>query len=552
MLSEPRFDIRRPAVLLAICIAVAPQAAPDTAAQRQEVTKSFDRTLTVTPSQALRVDHRHGDVGIRTHARNELQIRASIRVSAASQAAASEFAERILIEVLETPTAITLRTEYPQQRKSWRRLIGGRDPSFSVDYTLLMPERMPLELHNSFGDVSVAGLKADAAIVNAHGRLSVVDGAGRHRLENAFGAIEAARLAGDVTITGANGSVSAATIGGGLNVTNRFGNVTVAAIKGAAVIANSNGAVDLTSAASANVTNSFGLVTVGAIAGDASVGNSNGRVTAKGIKGKADLRTTFGRLELEDVGLAASVANTNGDVVVLKVGGAATVTSRFGVIDLGDIGGAVTVENANGSVKLSNVRDGATVKTSFGGVDAQAVKGSVRVTNGNGNVRVSDVDGPLFVKTTFGLVSVERIRGALTVDNSNGGVQGAAIQGGVDVKTSFGPVVLRDVHGRVDVRNQNGAIDAALVARPGPCHDVTLGTSFSAIQVALPERGYIVTARTTFGRIRSDVPISMTGTMGENSLSGTIGFGSGGCALHLMNANGDIRIVKLVSSPAKP
>jgi hypothetical protein len=110
------------------------------------------------------------------------------------------------------------------------------------------------------------------------------------------------------------------------------------------------------------------------------------------------------------------------------------------------------------------------------------------------------------------------------------------------VKTTFGPVVLRDVAGAINVRNQNGAIDAATAAKAGSCNDVTLATTFSPIQVHLPAAGYAVTAQTSFGRIHSDLPITATGTLGEGTLSGTIG--AGGCALRLTNSNGDIRILK--------
>ena len=46
-------------------------------------------------------------------------------------------------------------------------------------------------------------------------------------------------------------------------------------------------------------------------------------------------------------------------------------------------------------------------------------------------------------------------------------------------------------------------------------------------------------ARTSFGRIHSDLPIK-TRTFGENEVNGTIG--SGGCRMDLVNANGNITI----------
>ena len=64
---------------------------------------------------------------------------------------------------------------------------------------------------------------------------------------------------------------------------------------------------------------------------------------------------------------------------------------------------------------------------------------------------------------------------------------------------------------------------------------------FTHISVRLPTNaGYRVKARTSFGRINSQLPITASGAMGGDSLEGTIG--NGGCALDLTNSNGNIDI----------
>jgi len=54
-----------------------------------------------------------------------------------------------------------------------------------------------------------------------------------------------------------------------------------------------------------------------------------------------------------------------------------------------------------------------------------------------------------------------------------------------------------------------------------------------------PTHGYTVDARTSFGSITADVPITIT-HKSENSLAGTIG--SGDCRLTLTDANGNITV----------
>jgi len=59
----------------------------------------------------------------------------------------------------------------------------------------------------------------------------------------------------------------------------------------------------------------------------------------------------------------------------------------------------------------------------------------------------------------------------------------------------------------------------------------------------LPENAsYDVTARTSFGHIKTDFPVTTSGDLGSDSLNGKIG--NGGCRLSLTNSNGGIEILK--------
>jgi DUF4097 and DUF4098 domain-containing protein YvlB len=230
---------------------------------------------------------------------------------------------------------------------------------------------------------------------------------------------------------------------------------------------------------------------------------------------------------------------------VSGISGAVNISNRFGAVDFRDVG-MVTASNASGSITGSNVNGSASVSTTFGAVSLRKVARDARVINASGPVKVSDVDGPVYLKTSFGAIEAERVRGELTAENASGSISAAGVGGAARVSTSFGPVVLKEVDGRVDVTNRSGSVEAWPAGRPGTCHDVMLTTSFSPMVVHLPDTGYAVAARTTFGRIQADVPIAASSTLGANAVSGTIG--RGGCALRLTNASGDIRIARAVAS----
>jgi hypothetical protein len=153
------------------------------------------------------------------------------------------------------------------------------------------------------------------------------------------------------------------------------------------------------------------------------------------------------------------------------------------------------------------------VKNSFGAVEVSGVRKGARVVSSNGDVTLADVGEEAYAKTSFGQVRAERVGGPVTVDNSNG----AVIVNGVPAQ---------------------------------PCGPIALKTSFSSLKLYLPNgAGYNVIAKTSFGRIRSELEVAASGTASGDSLTGRIG--GGGCELRLTNDNGGIEILKAGADSAR-
>jgi len=192
---------------------------------------------------------------------------------------------------------------------------------------------------------------------------------------------------------------------------------------------------------------------------------------------------------------------------------------------------------------VRDARGSVTLKSSFGAIEASNIPKGIRAVTGNGGITLTDIGGDTFAKTSFGSVLAENIGGSLTVQNSNGSVTARNVKGDAGVNTSFAGVTLDTIGGRITVDNQNGAISVTAMRPANGCRDISLKTSFSSIRVRVPEGlGYNLTARTSFGRISSELPVTSTGSIGGDTLNGTIG--SGGCQLQLTDSNGSIEIAK--------
>ncbi len=434
---------------------------------RDEYQRSFDKTLSVQPGENVLIEHKFGDIVVRTHPGQDVIIHADIRVSAPTAAAAKEFAARVEI-LVEPSSELSIRTRYPAESNSF---FGSRNVSYSAHYEVTLPETCPLSIRNAFGAVSVTGLKANADITNSHGDLVIRDGRGSQRLQNAFARVEVSKIQGNITIDTSNGPVEASDITGSLTVRDRFANLDVSRVSSSVTIVNNNGAIELTDAGGASeIRNSFGNVVVRNCRGNLIVHNGNGRIDAANVTGAADLKTSFAEVHFTNITGSLSVRANNSKVSGNKVGGSATVANSFSPVEISDIARDAHVESGNGAVSL------------------------------------------------------ERVGGA------------------ANVSTSFGPVVLNDVVGAIDVRNQNGSAEVSSAVRSA-CEPISMRTSFSNMIVRLrPDASYRVSAHTSFGNIKTDFPISASGSLSNDVLSGVIG--AGRCELTLVNSNGSIEILK--------
>lgn len=469
---------------------------------REEYVRDFAKTVGLRQGQEVLVEHKFGDIVIRTHPQLDLAIRAEIHVSASDRARAEQFANRIEILTDSSSSVFSIRTRYPEKPDSF---LGFNNVSYWVRYELTIPENAQLEVRNSFGGVSVSGLKANGDIRTSHGAISFRAGKGMQRFENSFANIDLADNAGDVAVENTNGNVKVQNVTGALNIKDRFASVSAEQIGNGVTITNTNGTVNVSDATGAGrITNTFGDVIVHDVRGDLTVHNGNGKIDASNVNGMAELNTSFAEVQFYEIGGSLSVRANNAQIQGSKVKGSANIENSFGRVSATDIDGGVSILSRNGEVSVSHIRGAATLRTSFAAVQASDIGSS------------------------------------LTVDNTNGSVKANNVQS-AKVKTSFGGVVLEQVTGAIEVDNQNGAVDASNNTNGG-CRPIAIHTSFSPIRVHLSANpSYRISATTSFGKIRSDFPISVSGLLSADVLNGTIGAGQ--CDLRLTNNNGSIEIL---------
>jgi len=274
----PRYTQRATRTVAALLLATFPASAAPAA--QQELSRDFQKTISLAAGQSVRIENKFGEVKVHGESGRDVKIFAKIHVQGDDNARAQSLLDKIQISVEQTSQGLRIATVYPDAHlvhvEVFGLRIGGR-PSYSVDYDVAIPSDAPLTIKNSFGSVNTTGVHGNSDLENSHGALVVRD-SGPVRLNNSFGSVDLVGAVGDAFINNSNAPVQASDIKGALDLRDRFGSITVRNIQGAASIVGGNGAVNVSDAGSAAIITSFGNAEIRNIRGDLTLHDNNGNV----------------------------------------------------------------------------------------------------------------------------------------------------------------------------------------------------------------------------------------------------------------------------------
>ncbi|MBN1124268.1 MAG: DUF4097 family beta strand repeat protein [Sedimentisphaerales bacterium] len=147
------------------------------------------------------------------------------------------------------------------------------------------------------------------------------------------------------------------------------------------------------------------------------------------------------------------------------------------------------------------------------------------------------------VHTSNGAITAGSLAGQVKARTSNGRINMEQVAGPIDVHTSNGKITCRDVMNNIRAKTSNGGVEVLCAAGASEAPDISIETSNGSITfTAPPNFSARVSARTSNGSVKTDLPILVQGEFKKNRLEGTIGEGTG--RLTLRTSNGSIRIGK--------
>ena len=164
---------------------------------------------------------------------------------------------------------------------------------------------------------------------------------------------------------------------------------------------------------------------------------------------------------------------------------------------------------------------------------------SVDLTTSNGSIELRGIEGSGPVKTSNGRILLENVKGRHDMRTSNGRVEVNGMEGDGEVRNTNGSIKLTNVRGAFQASTTNGSIALrGELARGTACR---LESSNGSVYVKLAgEPSLRIDARTSNGRVRSELPASNVTSQERNHLVATIGVGDG--ELFIRTSNGSVLI----------
>jgi hypothetical protein len=202
----------------------------------------------------------------------------------------------------------------------------------------------------------------------------------------------------------------------------------------------------------------------------------------------------------------------------------------------------VTVDTSGGSVRVEGIRGRVDADTSGGKIELTGIEGEVNADTSGGSIRVENITGDARLDTSGGGIEAAGVRGSVWADTSGGSIRIDDVEGDARADTSGGSISMSNIGGRVEADTSGGSVRVSLA--PGNSRGGTVSTSGGRIEVHLdPSASLDIDAECSGGGVRTDLPITVEGSLERGQLRGRLN--GGGATLKLRGSGGGIRIEPL-------
>ncbi len=217
-------------------------------ASADEYTFTLHKEFPATANPSLKVRNTSGEIKIESHPENKIIIDASKVVEADNSEEAKRRADGIEVVIENYDSKVEIETKYaPLKSKSfWEKVLGfeGKSSGY-VDYHILVPEKIELNISNISGDVIISDISGGIEVNVTSGDLWIKRVKGHLDLETTSGDVEVSAIEGDVVASGTSSNLEMFDVKGDANLSSTSGDISAEDMVGSIQISNTSGDVSL-------------------------------------------------------------------------------------------------------------------------------------------------------------------------------------------------------------------------------------------------------------------------------------------------------------------
>jgi DUF4097 and DUF4098 domain-containing protein YvlB len=180
----------------------------------------------------------------------------------------------------------------------------------------------------------------------------------------------------------------------------------------------------------------------------------------------------------------------------------------------------LAAESGSGDLQLSNLN------------------GTVKAHTGSGSIRADKLGAGSHLETGSGSIEATNLMGSTTLQTGSGDIRGGlGSAGDVVAGTGSGTINLTGVQGAVKAETGSGSLEIG--GQPTSPWKLETGSGDISLQVGSGAR-FTLDAQTGSGSVKTDLPLTMRGSLDKHHISGTVN--GGGPTIKAETGSGDIRI----------
>ncbi len=204
---------------------------------------------------------------------------------------------------------------------------------------------------------------------------------------------------------------------------------------------------------------------------------------------------------------------------------------------------SLEASTGSGSHRIAGIRGPVNASTGSGSIFMKKIAGDVDASTGSGSIDIDSIDGSTSLRTGSGSIKAQRMSGSVRASTGSGSITVKQVeselqgQRSLEASTGSGSIHIEGVSGFLKAGTGSGSISAS----GNPADDWNIGTSSGNVTLSIvPNAAFDLRVRTASGRINVDHPVTISGTIGRNSLNGTVR--GGGNLVDVHTGSGTITI----------